>query len=144
MAGRTTVIERKIRTGAAQVKGFVDFSMKYKLFNTYIIEQEDDQVSWIRIFPEELQIMTGRGVYRDDVLVLLYPLSVDTITNLDGLMDAANLDSLPVWNKTRYLVHIGNANQGYPVQEAIETENGRVLGRDEVLDLVSRIEDVFP
>jgi hypothetical protein len=117
--------------------------MKYKLLNKYILEQIDDSVSWIRIFPDEMQIMTGRGVYRDDVLVLLFPMSVDTITDLPGLLATAQMDALPEWNKTRYLVHMGNANQGYPVQEAIETTDGRNLNRDEVLDLVARIEDVF-
>lgn len=117
--------------------------MKYKLFNSYIIDQSDDAVSWIRIFPQEMKIMAGRGVYRDDVLVLLFPLSVDTITDLAGLLADAEMDALPVWNKTRYLVHMGNANQGYPVQEAVETADGRHLERDEVLDLVARIEDVF-
>ena len=38
---------------------------------------------------------------------------------------------------------MGNANQNYPVQEAVETADGRPLERDEVLDLVSRIEEVF-
>ena len=108
-----------------------------------MIDQDDDQVSWIRIFPEELQMMTGRGVYRDDVLVLLFPLRIDDITDLDGLMKTVDLDSMPVWNKTRYLVHMGNANQGYPVQEAVETSDGRLLEREEILDLVSRIEEVF-
>mgnify|MGYP001042485110 CR=1 FL=1 len=117
--------------------------MKYKLLNKYVIEQDDDSVSWIRIFTDEMQIMTGRGVYRDDVLVLLFPISVDTISDLPGLLAAAEMDTLPEWNKTKYLIHMGNANQGYPVQEAIETTDGRHLEREEVLDLVERIEDVF-
>lgn len=117
--------------------------MKYRLFDRYVIDQFGDQVSWIRIFREEKQLMTGRGVYRDDVLVLLFPLQIDDITDLKGLLETVDLDSLPVWNKTRYLIHMGNANQGYPVQEAVETSDGRVLERDEVFDLVSRIEEVF-
>jgi len=117
--------------------------MKFKLLNRYVIDQEDDRVSWIRIFPDELQLMRGRGVYRDDVLVLLFPLQIDPITDLEGLMKSLELDTLPVWNKTRYLIHMGNANQGYPVQEAVETSDGRYLERDEVLELVSRIEEVF-
>lgn len=117
--------------------------MKYRLFDNYVIDQFGDQVSWIRIFREEKQLMTGRGVYRDDVLVLLFPLQIDDITDLKGLLETVDLDSLPVWNKTRYLVHMGNANQGYPVQEAVETSDGRALERDEVFDLVSRIEEVF-
>jgi len=117
--------------------------MKFKLFDTYMIDQENDQVSWIRIFPDELKMMTGKGVYRDDVLVLLFPLKIDLITDLPGLMITIEMDTLPVWNKTRYLVHMGNANQNYPVQEAVETADGRQLEREEVLSLVSRIEEVF-
>ena len=117
--------------------------MKFKLFDTYVIDQEDDQVSWIRIFPDELKMMTGTGVYRDDVLVLVFPLKIDLIADLPRLMETVKMDSLPIWNKTRYLVHMGNANQGYPVQEAVETADGRHLERDEVLDLVGRIEEVF-
>lgn len=117
--------------------------MKFKLFDTYIIDQEDDQVSWIRIFPDELKMMTGKGVYRDDVLVLLFPLKIELIADLPGVLETVKMDSLPIWNKTRYLIHMGNANQNYPVQEAVETADGRPLERDEVLDLVSRIEEVF-
>lgn len=117
--------------------------MKYKLLNTYYFEQEDDRVSWIRLFPEEMKVMAGQGVYRDDVLVLLFPKSVDTITDLRGLRDELGIDSLPEWNTTRYLVHMGNANQGYPVQEAIATADGRHLGQEELDELVGRIEDVF-
>jgi hypothetical protein len=117
--------------------------MKFRLFDTYVIDQDKDQVSWIRIFPGELELMSGRGVYRDDVLVLLFPLQIDRIADLRGLMDEIDIEALPVWNKTRYLVHMGNSNQGYPVQEAIETADGRHLERDEVLNLVSRIEEVF-
>ena len=117
--------------------------MKYALLECYVLDQSDDQVSWIRIFPEEMKIMNGRGVYRDDVLVLLFPQSVDTITNLDGVRDGLEINTLPVWNKTKYLMHMGNANQGYPVQEAVATADGRHLERDEILELVDRIESVF-
>ena len=118
--------------------------MKFTLFDTYVIDQEDDQVSWIRIFPEEMKMMTGRGVYRDDVLVLLFPLQIDIINDLPGLIETVGMADLPVWDKTRYLVHMGNANQGYPIQEAVETSDGRLLEREEILELVSRIEEVFP
>ena len=117
--------------------------MKYRLFDSYVFDQSNDQVEWVRLFPDQMKIMSGRGVYRDDVLVLLFPQSVDDITNLDGVRSALEIDSLPVWNKTRYLIHMGNANQGYPVQEAVATADGRELERDEVLDLVARIESVF-
>ena len=117
--------------------------MKFKLFDTYVFDQTDDQVSWIRIFPEELKMMTGRGVYRDDVLILLFPLEIDRIVDLPALLQTVEMESLPVWNKTRYLIHMGNANQGYPIQESVETVDGRPLERDEVLDLVGRIEEVF-
>jgi hypothetical protein len=117
--------------------------MKFKLFDSYVIDQNDDQVSWIRIFGDELKMMTGRGVYRDDVLVLLFPLEIDRIVDLPALLETVEMDSLPVWNKTRYLIHMGNANQGYPVQEAIETSDGRPIEREELLDLIGRIEEVF-
>lgn len=117
--------------------------MKYKLLNIYFFEQNDDSVSWIRIFPDEMRIMTGRGVYRDDVLVLLFPQSVDEITDLEGVRRELRLDSLPEWNKTRYLVHMGNANQGYPVQEAIALPEGRHLEQDELDAVVERIQRVF-
>lgn len=117
--------------------------MKFRLFDTYVIDQADDQVSWIRIFPKDLRLMTGRGVYRDDVLILLFPLDITGIADLDDLLESIDLDSLPIWNKTRYLVHMGNANQGYPVQEAVEVESGRHLERDEIMELVGRIEEVF-
>jgi hypothetical protein len=117
--------------------------MKFKLFDSYVIDQSDDQISWVRIFRDELKMMTGRGVYRDDVLVLLFPLEIDRIVDLPALLETVEMDSLPVWNKTRYLIHMGNANQGYPVQEAIETSDGRPIEREELLDLIGRIEEVF-
>lgn len=117
--------------------------MKFKLLDRYVIDQDDDQVSWVRVFRDEMKLMTGRGVYRDDVLVLLFPLKIDIISDLDGLLDTLDMGNLPEWNKTQYLVHMGNANQGYPVQEAIETSDGRLLEREEVLNLVGRIEEVF-
>lgn len=117
--------------------------MKFQLFDTYVIDQTDDQVSWIRIFPEELKMMTGKGVYRDDVLVLLFPLQIDRIMDLPALLKTVEMETLPVWNKTRYLIHMGNANQGYPIQEAVETGDGRHLEREEILGLVGRIEEVF-
>ena len=111
--------------------------MKFRLFDTYFIDQDDDSVSWIRVFPDDLKMMTGRGVYRDDVLILLFPLQIDEISDVEGLLKKMDLSSYPVWDKTQFLVHMGNANQGYPVQEAIEVSTGRHLERDEVLSLVS-------
>ena len=117
--------------------------MKYKLLNSYFLEQSDDTVTWMRIFPQQLKLMVGKGVYRDDVLVLLFPSCIDDITDLDGVRNDLEMDSLPEWNKTRYLVHMGNANQGYPVQEAIATSDGHPLDQDELDALVERIEAVF-
>ena len=117
--------------------------MKFKLLNRYFISQEDDRVSWMRIFPDQKKLMMGRGVYRDDVLVLLFPQQIDDITDLDGVRRDLEMDTLPEWNKTTYLVHMGNANQGYPVQEAIATQDGRELSQDELDQLVDRIQDVF-
>ena len=108
--------------------------MKFRLLNRYVLDQEDDQVEWVRIFPDEMKVMSGRGVYRDDVLVLLFPQSVDSITDLDGLRNSLQIDSLPEWNKTKYLMHMGNANQGYPVQEAVATSDGRPLEREELFE----------
>lgn len=117
--------------------------MRYKLLDSYVLDQIGDQVSWVRIFTEQMKVMVGRGVYRDDVLVLLFPQSVETITDLDGLRSSFALDGLPEWNKTKYLIHMGSANQGYPVQEAIATADGRHLDRDETFAIVDRIESVF-
>ncbi len=117
--------------------------MKYKLLDSYFLEQTDDTVAWMRIFPEQMKLMAGKGVYRDDVLVLLFPARVDDITDLEGVRADLQMDGLPEWNKTTYLVHMGNANQGYPVQEAIATADGRPLDQDELDSLVERIERVF-
>lgn len=117
--------------------------MNYKLLDSYYIEQDDDQVSWMRIFPEQKRLMTGKGVYRDDVLVLLFPSRIDEIDNPDAVREKLALESLPEWNKTQYLIHMGTVNQGYPVQEAIHTADGSELEREELLSLVSRIESVF-
>lgn len=117
--------------------------MKYKLLDSYFLDQSDDTIAWIRIFPEQMKLMGGQGVYRDDVLVLLFPSRVDDITDLHGVRAELGMDSLPEWNKTKYLVHMGNANQGYPVQEAIATADGRPLDQDELDSLVDRIERVF-
>jgi len=117
--------------------------MKYKLLNNYFLDQTEDRVTWMRIFPDEKKLMTGHGVYRDDVLVLLFPTAVDDIIDVAGLRGDLGIDSLPEWNKTQYLVHMGNANQGYPVQEAIRTEDGEPLEQDELDSLVDRIQSVF-
>jgi len=117
--------------------------MKYKLLNKYYFEQDDDRVSWMRIFADEKKLMSGKGVYRDDVLVLLFPAAVDDIVDLDAVRANLALESLPEWNKTAYLVHMGNANQGYPVQEAIRTADGSDLTQEELDSLVDRIESVF-
>ncbi len=118
-------------------------SRKYRLLNRYLLEQADDRVAWMRVFDDELRLMTGHGVYRDDVLVLLAPTQIDAITDLDGVRAAMDLDALPEWDKTRFLIHMGTVNQGYPVQEAIRTSDGSPLAREEVLELVARIESVF-
>jgi hypothetical protein len=117
--------------------------MQYRLLGRYFLDQNDDRVSWIRVFAGEQRIMMGQGVYRDDVLILLYPKQVDTITDLEGVMRELNLDALHDWDKTRYLLHMGNANQGYPVQEAISLPDGQPLGQEELEQVVARIEDVF-
>ena len=117
--------------------------MKYQLLGNYFLEQTDDKVSWFRIFEDEQRLMMGNGVYRDDVLILLFPTRIDEITDVAGVRADLQIDSLPEWDKTRYLVHMGNANQGYPVQEAIALPEGRPLSQDELNGLVSRIEDVF-
>ena len=117
--------------------------MKYKLLNSYFLDQSDDTISWMRIFAERRKLMMGKGVYRDDVLVLLFPTDVSDIMDLDGVRRDLEMETLPEWNKTRYLVHMGNANQGYPVQEAIDTSDGRPLEQDELDALVDRIQSVF-
>ncbi|MFW5784353.1 MAG: hypothetical protein ACOCY8_07540 [Spirochaetota bacterium] len=117
--------------------------MRYQLLGKYFLDQTDDTVLWMRIFADERKLMVGKGVYRDDVLVLLFPSSVDTITDLAGVRSDLEIDTLPRWNKTKYLVHMGNASQGYPVQEAIDTADGRPLDQDELDDVVDRIQRVF-
>lgn len=117
--------------------------MKYKLLDRYVFDQDDDTVAWFRIFPEQKKLMMGKGVYRDDVLVLLFPQQIDDITSVGGLRDDLDMDELPEWNKTAYLVHMGSANQGYPVQEAIATADGRDLSQEELDELVDRIQEVF-
>jgi len=117
--------------------------MKYKLLDRYVFDQSADTVAWVRIFADEKKLMTGKGVYRDDVLVLLFPQQIDDIVDLAGVRDDLNVDELPEWNKTAYLVHMGNANQGYPVQEAIRTADGSELTQEELDDLVDRIQEVF-
>lgn len=117
--------------------------MRYQLLENYFLEQTDDRVSWMRIFPEEKRLMMGNGVYRDDVLILLFPKRIDEITDVAGVRTDLELATLPVWNKTRYLIHMGNANQGYPVQEAVSLPEGQPLTQDELDAVVRRIEDVF-
>jgi hypothetical protein len=90
-----------------------------------------------------MRLMQGKGVYRDDVLVLLFPTRIDPIEDVAALRSELEIESLPEWNKTAYLIHMGNARQGYPVQEAIATSDGRELERDEIFSLVDRIESVF-
>ena len=117
--------------------------MKFRLLDRYVLDQVDDTVSWFRIFDHELKLMSGKGVYRDDVLVLLFPSEVSDITDLPGVRKELQIDELPEWNKTQYVIHMGNARQGYPVQEAIAVSNGRLLEEDEIFSLVDRIEGVF-
>ena len=117
--------------------------MKYQLLDQYVIERTDDSVSWVRVFAKEMRLMYGKGVYRDDVLILLFPKAVEPIEDLDAVRSELGLGTLDEWDKTAYLVHIGNSRQGYPVQEAIATSDGRELDRDEIFALVDRIESVF-
>lgn len=118
--------------------------MRFELLDQYILDTEEDTVYWIRVFPDEMKMLSGKGVYRDDVLILLFPIEVDAIKDLAALRSTLGFGTLPVWNRTSYLIHMGNANQNYPVQAAIETATGRELTRDEVLNIVDRVESVFP
>ena len=117
--------------------------MKYKLLNTYYLEQEEDRVSWLRIFSNEKRLMRGNGVYRDDVLILLFPSQIDEIKDEQAVRKELGMAELPEWDKTKYVIHMGNVNQGYPVQEAIHTNDGREVEREELLTLVDRIQEVF-
>lgn len=115
----------------------------YRLFDEYFIEETEDRVQWMRIFSDQQRLMRGRGTYRDDVLVLLHPYRIDDITSEEGLRDELEFERLPVWSKTRYLVHMGSENQGFPVQDAVETTTGRHLAGDEVRSLVEKIQAAF-
>lgn len=117
---------------------------EYRLFDEYQFDVSADRVQWMRIFSDQRRLMRGRGVFRDDVLVLLHPYRIDDITDESALRDELSYDSLPVWDKTTYLVHLGNERQGFPVQDAIEIASGRHLEDTEIQDLVTRIQDVFP
>ena len=118
--------------------------MKFELLDQYILDTDDDSVYWLRVFPREMKMLSGKGVYRDDVLILLFPIEVHGIKDLTALREPLGFGSLPVWDKTAYVIHMGNASQSYPIQAAIETETGRELTREEVDAIVERIEQVFP
>jgi len=47
----------------------------------------------------------------------------------DGLRQELEFARLPVWSKTRYLVHMGSEHQGFPVQDAVDTSTGRTIGK---------------
>jgi hypothetical protein len=117
--------------------------MRYALLDRYVIEQEDDRVQWIRIFSEEMKIMAGRGVYRDDVLVCLYPQDVSDILNLAEVRKELAIESLPEWNKTRYLLHMGNVHQDYQVFDAIRCDTGELLQDDELVMVATRVNQIF-
>lgn len=117
--------------------------MKYKLLERYFLDQEDDRVVWMRVFTEEKKLMNGRGVYRDDVLVLLYPEEVNDIVDVEALKTELNFEFLPEWNKTRYLVHMGNEKEGYAVHDTIDCRTGWDLTREELELVLKRIHEVF-
>jgi hypothetical protein len=117
--------------------------MKYQLFNLYFLEQEDEHVDWIRLFPEEETLMSGRGVYRDELLVLLYPDEVNRIVDLEGIRAQLKLEELPIWDKSRYLVHMGQEKDGYPIDNAVDLTTGESLSGEELAPVLELIERVF-
>ena len=117
--------------------------MTYGLLDRYYIEQNDDRVKWFRVFPTEKKLMVGNGVYRDDVLILLFPDEVNDIVDLEAVLSQLAIESLPQWNKTKYLIHMGNVNSNYSVDEAIRCDTGEDLTADELREVVRRVETVF-
>ncbi len=117
--------------------------MKYQLFGRYFLDQSGDRVTWIRIFSKEQKMLAGRGVYRDDVLILLSPTESHTITSVSGVRDELEMDSLPVWDKTRYLIHMGNVEHNYSVDEAIHCPTGDAVKGEDLKELINRIEHDF-
>ncbi len=117
--------------------------MKFSLLNRYFLDQEEDRVTWIRIFDDEKKMLAGRGVYRDDVLILLAPGEVHDIRDLDGVRSELDMAGLPAWDKTRYLIHMGSERQNYSVDEAIRCDTGERVTGDELAALVERIQQVF-
>ncbi|HUX49644.1 MAG TPA: hypothetical protein VMW73_02550 [Spirochaetia bacterium] len=117
--------------------------MKFTLLGRYFLDQEEDRVTWIRIFDDQLKMLAGRGVYRDDVLVLLSPTEVHEIRDLDAVRRELEFDTLPVWNKTRFLIHMGGHKQNYSVDEAMRCDSGEAVNGSELEELVNRIQQVF-
>ncbi len=117
--------------------------MKYSLLGRYFLDQEDDRVTWIRIFDQEQKMLAGHGVYRDDVLVLLAPTEAHDITDIEGVRRELDFADLPPWDKTRYLIHMGGVRQNWSVDEAIKCETGESVLGDELAGLVERVQQVF-
>lgn len=117
--------------------------MKYKLLEQYFLDQNDDRITWIRIFEKERKMLAGHGVYRDDVLILLSPTESHNIKSVAGVRSELGFDELPIWDKTRYLIHMGNIAHNYSVDEAIHCPTGEAVRGEELKELVKRIEDVF-
>ncbi len=117
---------------------------EYRLYDDYHLDVTADRVHWMRIFSDQRRLMRGRGVFREDMLVLLHPYRIDDVTDEAGLREELAFESLPVWTETTYLVHLGTERQGFPVQDAVEIPTGRHLEAEEIHGLVGRIQDVFP
>ncbi|WP_455382133.1 hypothetical protein [Salinispira pacifica] len=117
--------------------------MKFSLLSRYFLDQTEDRVTWIRVFERERKMLAGRGVYRDDVLVLLAPTEAHDIKDIDGVRRELDLENLPVWDKTRYLIHMGSERQNWSVDEAIRCDTGEPVEGEELRGLVDRIQQVF-
>jgi hypothetical protein len=117
--------------------------MKFSLLGRFLLDQTDDRVTWIRIFENEKKMLAGHGVYRDDVLILLAPSEAHDIRDVRGVKEELGIDELPVWDKTRYLIHMGSERQNYSVDEAIYCDSGQTVAGDELTALVERIQKVF-
>ncbi|MCA1754248.1 MAG: hypothetical protein LC641_06045, partial [Spirochaeta sp.] len=117
--------------------------VKYKLLERYFLDQDDDRVVWMRIFTDEKKLMNGHGVYRDDVLVLLYPDEVNDIIDVEALKQELDFEFLPEWDKTRYLVHMGDETEGYAVHDTIDCRTGWDLSKEELETVIKRIHEVF-
>ena len=117
--------------------------MKFSLLDRYFLDQEEDRVTWIRIFDREKKMLAGRGVYRDDVLILLSPTEAHDITDIAGVRRELDIAGLPSWDKTRYLIHMGDERQNWSVDEAIRCDTGDAVLGEELNGLVERIQEVF-